>query len=108
MGFCREHIVKPLTRSNGWSRVRREHLKKQPTCQACGTKRNLEVHHVKDFSNHPELELDPNNLITLCAAGSRCHMSWGHCGNYQLINEHVEEDARYQLNRFDEIRKNQQ
>jgi 5-methylcytosine-specific restriction endonuclease McrA len=40
-------------------------------CQACGSMRNLEVHHIQ-FRSHsgPDIE---QNLMTLCAA---CHQIW--------------------------------
>lgn len=33
MSFIREHVVKRSTRSSGWSRVRKKHIKKQPYCE---------------------------------------------------------------------------
>ena len=39
-------------------------------CQMCGTGVDLNAHHVKSFSGHPELRLDVNNGITLCV---ECH-----------------------------------
>ena len=38
---------------------------------------------------HPELELEPTNLITLCEClsyGINCHLLVGHLGNYRNIN----------------------
>jgi 5-methylcytosine-specific restriction endonuclease McrA len=42
-------------------------------CRACHCKENLTVHHLKRKSRYPELEFDPNNLITLCR---KCHDDW--------------------------------
>lgn len=93
MSFVREHIVKRFTRSRGWSKVRKAHIKEHPFCAACGTKRKLEVHHIADFSEHPQLELNPENLITLCSAGTRCHLTFGHLGLYRSINPAVVVDS---------------
>ena len=93
----REVLFKPLTRSSGWSRVRREHLKNNPTCACCGRKTNLEVHHIQDYSENPELELDHNNLITLCAGATKCHFTFGHLGSWRSINPNVISDTNWFL-----------
>jgi 5-methylcytosine-specific restriction protein A len=95
MSFIREHIVKRLTRSSGWSKVRKAYVKNNPFCAACGTTRKLEVHHIKDFSTHPELELDPENLVTLCRAGTQCHLTFGHLGSWKSINSEVKKDTEW-------------
>ncbi|NBX82458.1 HNH endonuclease [bacterium] len=78
-------------RSGKWPRVRREHLEREPTCVACGRSRDLEVHHIVPFHDRPELELDPENLITLCA--DPCHLVFGHVLNFRRSNPYVREDA---------------
>lgn len=83
-------------RSKDWPRVRREHLKRFPTCALCGGDKTIEVHHKKMYSKNPQLELDPNNLITLCESGKNgivCHRAFGHLGNYQRENPDVVEDV---------------
>lgn len=86
-------------RSSRWSTVRREHLEKQPFCQACGGTEKLEVHHINPFHLHPELELAPGNLITLCEKrGHDCHFVFGHFHNWSLYNPVVIQDAeRYRI-----------
>lgn len=72
-------------------------MKANPTCAACGGIEVLEVHHIKPFNLHPELELDPLNLITLCESkkgGITCHLAWGHISNYKSFNKNVVEDAK--------------
>ena len=93
MSFFREIIIKSLCRSTYWSRARRRHLKKHGTCAACGRTTKLEVHHIRPFKDYPELELNPENLITLCANGTRCHISFGHLGNFKRSNKHVVLDS---------------
>lgn len=39
-------------------------------CQRCGSNKNLQVHHVLNYSSHKKLRTDVNNGITLC---ERCH-----------------------------------
>ena len=83
-------------RSPQWQRVRKEHLLREPACAACGHKgRGLQVHHIKPFHLHPQLELDPRNLITLCELRGRDHhLLLGHLNAWESYNEHVRDDAR--------------
>jgi hypothetical protein len=64
---------------------------------ACGYKgRKLQVHHIKPFHLHPNLELDPGNLITLCEARGRDHhLLLGHLDAWDSYNEHVREDVKH-------------
>jgi hypothetical protein len=84
-------------RSPEWSKVRSEHIKKQPYCQACGRKTNLEVHHIVPVHLDRTKELDPNNLITLC--GKYCHLAIGHLMDTYSWNINVIEDAKIFLNK---------
>ncbi len=40
------------------------------TCGLCGNKKDLEVHHIKKYSEYPELRYVPSNGIALCKG---CH-----------------------------------
>jgi hypothetical protein len=80
--------------------VREVYLAHHPSCEACGGWQKLEVHHILSFYLAPELELDEDNLITLCrkssvVSGLPCHRLFGHLGNYQLCNESVRADAAF-------------
>lgn len=88
----RELVIKPLTRSSGWSKVRREHLKKNPYCIVCGTKKMPSVHHLVPFKEVPELELEPSNLATLCRKFKH-HFTFGHLMNWRTYNNKVREIA---------------
>lgn len=79
-------------RSSAWPRVRAQHLRHEPVCQACGRSKDVEVHHVIPVSVDPTKELDLNNLITLCA--SPCHFTFGHLLSYHCYNESVRDDVR--------------
>lgn len=82
-------------RSAQWPTVREAHLKVQPVCQCCMEKDNLQVHHLRPFHIHPELELDPNNLTTLCEHPSRnCHILFGHLRNFKSYNPDCETDVK--------------
>jgi len=84
-------------RSSQWAKVRKEHLEANPKCIVCEGTQQLNVHHIKPFHLHPELELDPNNLVTLCECASYgiiCHLLIGHLGNYKNINPNSVEDAK--------------
>jgi 5-methylcytosine-specific restriction endonuclease McrA/transposase len=70
-------------RQNWQARVWRENALKQAgnkcqecgvengkTCECCGVKVKLHVHHVKSFAKHPEHRYDPTNSEVLCP---KCH-----------------------------------
>jgi 5-methylcytosine-specific restriction protein A len=83
-------------RSSGWAKVEHEFLKVHGECAACGGSEALQVHHVKPFHLHPELELDPENLITLCMSGDLdCHLHLGHGGYFKCYNPNVREDCEF-------------
>jgi len=49
---------------------------------------------MKPFHLHPELELDPTNLITLCMQpGQECHLYVGHGDSWKAYNPDVKQDA---------------
>jgi len=84
-------------RSNLWHELRDAHLKKQPVCQICGTSKDLQVHHIVPFNFRRSMELDPDNLVTLCVSkywGMNCHMEIGHGGNWRLENPWIEYDIK--------------
>jgi hypothetical protein len=78
-------------RSGQWPRVRREHLAKQPECQACGRSKAMEVHHIQPLHEGGQ-ELDPENLITLC--GDPCHIVHGHLMSWLKTNPDVVADCQ--------------
>lgn len=63
-----------------WQTIRKQHLKEQPACQACGATTKLEVHHIVPVHIDPGGELNPQNLITLCENPNTgfCHYIFGH------------------------------
>ncbi len=83
--------IRYATRSPKWSSIRKKHLKNHPYCAACGANKKLEVHHKIPVHINPELELESDNLITLC--DSPCHLVFGHLYNYKSYNEYVESDC---------------
>jgi len=88
---------KPLSlRSPHWDTTRKNHLKLEPACAACGITTHLQVHHKKPFHLHPELELEQSNLITLCEqkGDAGCHLKLGHLGNWKSFNPNIEADAK--------------
>jgi hypothetical protein len=82
-----------MERSPKWPGVEKLHLKFHPVCEACGSSKNLNVHHKKPFHLFPESELDMNNLITLCM-DKECHIKIGHGDNFKDYNPDVEVDAQ--------------
>lgn len=90
--------VRYARRSSSWSKVRKEHLKKQPCCAACGKTDKLEVHHILPVHKYPELELQPDNLITLCA--DPCHIMFGHLKYWKSWNVDVVRDCDIYYNKL--------
>ncbi len=85
-------------RSGRWHTVRGAYIAEHSTCEACGGKGSpeapLQVHHVLSYELYPERELDPENLITLCP---RCHLVFGHLGDFKAFNPLVREAAARHL-----------
>lgn len=87
--------IRYAVRSPEWPAVRKEHIKKQPCCMACGSCKKPEVHHIIPVHLDPSKELDPDNLITLC--DKYCHFVFGHFMNYKSWNVNIVEDSRRYL-----------
>ncbi len=79
-------------RSPLWPKARRAHLKKEPCCQVCGTKKDIAVHHLRPYHLWPELELDPTNYITLCNHVQH-HLAFGHLGDFTSYNKDCRVDV---------------
>ena len=80
---------KGAKRSSKWRKVRKVHLKVNPTCAICESKKRVEVHHIIPFHLAQDQELEPDNLVSLCQNkkyGIHCHLLVGHLGNYKRIN----------------------
>ena len=85
-------------RSGSWTQVRNEHVEKHPACEVCGRTTKVQVHHLIPFHVAPDLELEPDNLMTLCENkknGINCHLLVGHLGNFRRFNVTAVEDATY-------------
>lgn len=83
-------------RSGKWAGVRDAYLELHPHCEfkGCKNRDTPEVHHVLSFSRHPERELDPTNLISLCRTGDNHHLYVGHLGRFIEENPDVREHCR--------------
>lgn len=91
-------------RSSQWVHARHAWLVVHPGCAACGKTIDPEVHHIKPFHDHPELELDPTNFITLCGwNGCQAHFRLGHKYNFADSNLNVVADAKRE---HDELTRN--
>jgi 5-methylcytosine-specific restriction endonuclease McrA len=69
-----------------WRKVRNAHLKAEPACRACGTDKDLQVHHVKPWHVSQALRFEHSNLITLCQP---CHFRFAHLLNWKDWNEQI-------------------
>lgn len=84
-------IIRYAVRSSQWTSIRKEFLSKHNKCEACGKKKDLEVHHIVPVHVDPSLELDQNNLITLCS--NSCHILFGHLMDFKSWNPDVSIDC---------------
>jgi 5-methylcytosine-specific restriction protein A len=80
-------------RSGQWPTVEKHFREEHPTCAACGGTKNINIHHIHPFHVFPALELDPNNLITLCMGKLECHYRLGHFSHWHGYNLNVRENA---------------
>jgi len=88
--------LKGEKRSSDWTKVRKKFLVEHPKCFICGSNNKIEVHHKVPFNLAPDLELNPDNLISLCENkkyGINCHLLVGHLGNYKRFNPNIMIDA---------------
>jgi hypothetical protein len=88
------YAAPPNPRSGRWEAVRNRYLQAHTACEACGSGKKLNVHHVLPFEYFPEKELDDGNLITLCRD---CHFVFGHLHDWSSFNPCVREDAARHL-----------
>lgn len=79
-------------RSSSWKKVRKDFLRSNPKCAACGRTEDLEVHHIVPYYIDKTKELDETNLITLC--GKNCHFVFGHLFDWKSWNEDVIDDCK--------------
>lgn len=82
-------VVPYESRSPRWPAIRKIQLIRHPACMGCGSRNELQVHHLKPFKTHPELELDYTNLVTVCVY---CHFVIGHLNGWSRINPHALQD----------------
>lgn len=68
----------------GYGKFRKNVLERDDyTCQICGSKENLEVHHIKEYSKYPKLRTCLSNGITLCKS---CHKKIHYSGEHNNDN----------------------
>ena len=84
-------------RSSQWNKVRKTHLILNPKCELCGSTKSVQVHHIMVFQHHPELELEPSNLMTVCTSkywgnGVNCHII-AHGGSFMFENPEARTDV---------------
>jgi 5-methylcytosine-specific restriction endonuclease McrA len=96
--FGFSNFFRHAQRSSKWSSIRKNHLKDNPTCAACGKNKKLEVHHIEPVHINSDRELDPTNLVTLC--DKPCHIIFGHLMDYKSWNNDVVQDCSTYLEKL--------
>ena len=90
--FLKSKFLRYADRSPKWRNIRNNHLKLHNKCEACGSTKDLEVHHIVPVHIDADKELDPSNLITLCAKS--CHLLFGHLMDFKSYNPQVVKDSQ--------------
>ena len=80
-----------------WGKAQHAHLQVEPCCRACGTRNNLNVHHIRPVHLFPLLELAPENMVTLCRDH---HFVIGHLRNWRDWNPNVLDDAAANMAKY--------
>ena len=62
-------ILRKRGESKRWHKVIKE--RDNYTCRDCGSKKNIEAHHIKSFADYPDLRFKLSNGKTLCKV---CHV----------------------------------
>ena len=88
-----------------WLRFKRQYWKEHKDeryCHICGSKKNIQLHHIYPRHLFPEKIFDENNLIPLCRA---CHLRFGHLGNFEkYYDPNIKEFAKQTYSRIQKIR----
>jgi hypothetical protein len=53
------------------------------TCQVCGSKEQLQAHHIKSYADHPDIRWDVENGLTVCFT---CHLKIHSAANENSVN----------------------
>jgi len=85
------------TRDPGWNALMKAYKKAHPTCEATGTTKNLQVHHIKPVWLFPEDEMKWENLIILTRW---IHFWLAHFGYYRSYNPDIRKDAAWLLDKI--------
>ena len=88
-------VKKRAKRSSRWPALERRTKKSVGACEACGSKKGLQLHHVQPYHLRPDLELEPSNLMVFCMAvlGWECHLYLAHAGSFRGYNASIRVDA---------------
>jgi hypothetical protein len=91
MWLFNRNTIRGAPRSPKWSSVRKNFLRNNPSCAACGSTKKPEVHHIVPVHVEPLRELDETNLITLC--DKYCHFIFGHLMDWRSWNSEIHNDC---------------
>lgn len=61
-----DQIMLRVIKINDKQKLRRALLDHHDTCELCGCKKKVELHHINPKRDYPDLEFDINNLMVLC------------------------------------------
>jgi len=86
-----------------WFALRNAYIGVYPTCEACGTKKKLNVHHIIPERENYKLVLEWTNLITMCR---RHHFTQGHMMNWKTYNPDVRELVKIYRKYYNDRKKN--
>jgi 5-methylcytosine-specific restriction endonuclease McrA len=107
----KQHYYNKHNRSDQWPRLRKSFLIANDKCVFCGLKdiNIIQAHHIMPFCLYPTLELNKDNLITICGTESdACHRDFGHPLGTQSYNPDIKKHAKFLkengLSRYEEVK----
>ena len=100
--MVKEAVTSPFSwilgaRSGKWAKLRNDFIAKNGACSACGTTKDMTVHHIIPVAVDESRELDESNLITLCRSAGNCHFVFGHLHSFTCWNPNVVHDCKEHL-----------
>ena len=79
-----------------WAKARRDFATLNPECLACGSRVDLNIHHIQSAHEFPDLQCDPRNFCPLCRTH---HKDFGHPESWSKNNPNVIRDSRAERRR---------
>lgn len=86
--------------------VVKKQLEQNKTCFICGTKKDLDIHHIKQCKSYDEEYYNPNNIIVICRdCHKKYHQKYPDNVNVKTFMEYTKDRSLRKLqSRYDKLR----